>query len=77
MCWFVDVHTVNTTAPERDEGMGSQLCRDGEQKHKAMPSFSQGMCEAALLPALGCIFVQLKHEVRGGFKAYGTAKLLS
>lgn len=63
VCWFVDVHTVH-----RDEVMGSQLCREGEQKHKAMASFSQGMCEAALLPALSCIFVQLKHEVRGGFK---------
>lgn len=63
VCWFVDVHTAH-----RDEVMGSQLCTEGEQKHKAMPSFSQGMCEAALLPALGSIFVQLKHEVRGDLK---------
>lgn len=63
-----DVHTVHTTAADRDEVTGSQLCRDGEQKHQAMPSFSQDMCEAALLRALGCIFVQLKHGVRGVLK---------
>lgn len=76
MCWFVDAHTVHTTAPDRDEVMGHSSA-EKEQKHKAMPSLSQGMCEAALLPALGCIFLQLQHEVRGGLKGLGTAKLIS
>jgi len=63
--------TVPTTAQKRDEATGSQLCRalDGEQKEgQGHAKLRSGYAQAALLPPLGCIFIQLKHKVQGGSK---------